>query len=283
MAGNRVCSKCGVEKPATLEFFDNYRDRGKLRQRAFCRDCLNARSRAYRAANPNKTREWDKRNQEKNRGAGSDYVKRKYARTDKAKAREALHRWKAENPDKVRVMEVARNERVKEQRRTDPTFREQCNKRARRWRERRKDDPAYREARNESSRKWHAKNKNRQNAYKRRLNAQRRKTDINFKIRNNIRRRINLALKEGKKGGRALTALGCSIDALRRHIEKQFLPGMTWDNWGRGWNGAREWHLDHIKPLSSFDLSDPEQFSIACHHTNLKPLWAADNIAKGAA
>ncbi len=49
---------------------------------------------------------------------------------------------------------------------------------------------------------------------------------------------------------------------------------MSWDNYG-------EWHLDHIRPLSSFDIADRAQFLIAAHYTNYQPLWAADNISKG--
>jgi hypothetical protein len=50
---------------------------------------------------------------------------------------------------------------------------------------------------------------------------------------------------------------------------------MTWDNYG-------ERHVDHIRPLSSFDLTVREEFLQACHFTNLQPLWAEENISKGA-
>ena len=51
---------------------------------------------------------------------------------------------------------------------------------------------------------------------------------------------------------------------------------MTWENYGR--NG---WEIDHIKPLSKCDLTDPEQFKEVCNYTNLQPLWAEDNLSKG--
>lgn len=76
-------------------------------------------------------------------------------------------------------------------------------------------------------------------------------------------------------GNRTIEFLGCSVDHFRQHLEAQFLPGMSWDN-------RPDWHIDHIRPLSSFDLSDPEQFKAVSHYTNLQPLWAIDNLRKGA-
>ena len=82
---------------------------------------------------------------------------------------------------------------------------------------------------------------------------------------------------EGKqKAGSAVRDLGCSIPAFRLYIENQFEPGMSWDNYGK-------WHLDHVMPLSGFDLTDRTQFLEACNWLNYQPLWAADNIRKGGA
>src|SRR5947207_6212950 len=68
--------------------------------------------------------------------------------------------------------------------------------------------------------------------------------------------------------------LGCSLSDLASHIESNFLPGMSWEN-------RNLWHLDHIRPLKTFDLSDPTQLAVACHVSNLQPLWAGDNLKKG--
>jgi hypothetical protein len=100
--------------------------------------------------------------------------------------------------------------------------------------------------------------------------------DILFKLRSILRARLNNALKANQKTGSAVKDLGCSTAELKIYLESKFLPGMTWDNWSRD-----GWHIDHIKPLSSFDLTDPEQLKIACHYTNLQPLWAKDNLSKG--
>jgi hypothetical protein len=86
---------------------------------------------------------------------------------------------------------------------------------------------------------------------------------------------LKSAIKGNFKIGSAVNDLGCSIEQLKQYLESKFLLGMTWDNWT-----TDGWHIDHIKPLASFDLTDKKQFLEACHYTNLQPLWATDNIIK---
>jgi hypothetical protein len=82
-------------------------------------------------------------------------------------------------------------------------------------------------------------------------------------------------LKGKQKPGSAIAFLGCTVPEAIAHIESLFLPGMDWSNWN-----LHGWHLDHKRPLVSFDLTDPEQMRLACHFTNLQPLWAIDNLTK---
>lgn len=96
-----------------------------------------------------------------------------------------------------------------------------------------------------------------------------------FRLRHTIRGRISNVLRKNGKPGSAIKLLGCTVPEAKAHIESQFQPGMSWANWG-------EWHIDHIRPLAAFDLSDPEQLAEACHFTNLQPLWAVENMRKGA-
>ena len=104
--------------------------------------------------------------------------------------------------------------------------------------------------------------------------AQRRhryKTDPLYRLACNIRRAMSRSIKVEK----TQTLLGCSFEIFKTYIESKFLPGMTWDNYC--YDG---WHIDHIKPLSWFDITDPTQVAIANHYTNLQPLWAVDNLSK---
>lgn len=75
------------------------------------------------------------------------------------------------------------------------------------------------------------------------------------------------------KKGHSSPYLGCSIKKLVAHIESQLTIGMTWDNYG-------EWHIDHIKPLCTFDLSKEKEIKTAFNYNNLRPLWAEENLSR---
>jgi len=110
--------------------------------------------------------------------------------------------------------------------------------------------------------------------YKKQYINKRRKTNINFKLRSYYRTRIWEVLKGISKSKHTEELLGCTIESFKQHLEKQFKSGMSWNNYGK-------WHVDHIKPLSSFDLSKPEQQKTAFNYMNTQPLWAVDNLSKG--
>jgi len=84
--------------------------------------------------------------------------------------------------------------------------------------------------------------------------------------------RNSLKRLNGKKSSRTIDLLGYSADDLKRHIESLFKEGMSWDNYG-------EWHVDHIKPVSLFNVDD--DISIVNSLENLQPLWAFENLSKG--
>ena len=99
--------------------------------------------------------------------------------------------------------------------------------------------------------------------------------DINFRLTRSLRSRLNIAIRNNWKTGSAIKDLGCSIVELKTYLESHFQSGMTWENYGR-----TGWHIDHIRPLSSFNLNNEKQFKQACHFSNLQPLWAKENINK---
>ncbi len=91
------------------------------------------------------------------------------------------------------------------------------------------------------------------------------------KIRVNCRSRINGYVDKG--GAKSSDLIGCSYDELKAHLEKQFQPGMTWQN-----HTLEGWHIDHIIPLAS--AKTKEDLFKLFHHTNLQPLWGVDNMRK---
>jgi len=144
------------------------------------------------------------------------------------------------------------------------------------------------EARKNYIRKWRENNRQRQREWfaeyrknhREELNRNaaeyraRHKDEPEYKLKKNLRERLRAAMKGITKGKSTMLLVGCSVDELKIYLEKQFKPGMTWDNYG-------EWHIDHIIPCSKFDLLSLEAQMKCFHYTNLQPLWARENIIKG--
>lgn len=176
-----------------------------------------------------------------------------------AAERAACRRWRKNHPGRVKV--VRRRSYIKHHTR--------CLRRSRLWKQNNPEKVLI------SQRLWRKKNPGKLRAEKRRYMARRNLRDPQFRLRNQLRHRIYLAVKSqnGTKSYRTLKLLGCSVEQLREWLEAQFEPGMSWSNHG-------EWHIDHIQPCASFDLSDPAQQRQCFNFTNLQPLWAEDNHLK---
>jgi hypothetical protein len=126
---------------------------------------------------------------------------------------------------------------------------------------------------NKKIRENYQRNKDKINETRRKTLQKRRDEDPKYRAMMALHCRLYMAVKV--KTGKTLELTGCSKEELIRHLESKFTDGMTWDNYG-------EWHIDHIRPCASFDLTDPEEQKRCFHWTNLQPLWAQDNIRKGA-
>jgi len=136
----------------------------------------------------------------------------------------------------------------------------------------------YREANKEKVRaftkSWNDRNKDKQAVYRKR-SYQKRVSTLNGRLEKNLRARLFFALNGKKKTEATIDLLGCSVTQLKQHIASKFKKGMSWDNYG-----YKTWHIDHIRPCDSFDLSDEQQQKECFHYTNLQPLWAKENIRK---
>ena len=139
----------------------------------------------------------------------------------------------------------------------------------------------YRE--NKIERDLYTKNYRKANPDKIRIHKKRHKkkrfqNSIQVRIKKILRSRIESIMRriKQKKLFSLSKAIGCNAEELKNYLESKFLPDMSWDN-----HGLYGWHIDHIKPLCSFDLTDEKQFNEACHYTNLQPLWSKDNLKKG--
>jgi len=113
----------------------------------------------------------------------------------------------------------------------------------------------------------------RSNAYSKR----RRASDPAYRIKMNLSRRMGEAVKDqgSMKSDTSISLFGCTADELKTHLESQFTEGMSWDNYG-----THGWHIDHIRPCASFDLTLDTEQKTCFNYSNVQPLWAKDNILK---
>ena len=102
------------------------------------------------------------------------------------------------------------------------------------------------------------------------------KTDIKYRIMKRLRNRIYCSMLRYKKSATFKKLTGASMEIVWSYLESKFKPGMSRNNYGK------RWHIDHVVPCASFDLTKPEEQFKCFHYTNLQPLWAKENLRKGA-
>ena len=128
---------------------------------------------------------------------------------------------------------------------------------------------------------WCINNKDKHDKWRREYfsnyRKERSKNDVEFRLTLALRSRLVSALKRdcAKKSNSTISLAGCNAKYLRDYLESLFSDGMTWDNYG-----PKGWHIDHVRPCASFDLTDPTQQKKCFHYTNLQPLWWYDNLSK---
>ena len=203
----------------------------------------------------------------------------------------AHKRWRDKNKDTVHANAALWRENNKEKikessRKRYVTHREQVINANLKWRSNNKAKVT------EIARKWREVNKIRYETLRdiwrqenvdkvrlyRRISEKRRRSDARNRISMNISRSIRTHIKGNKKGACWESIVGFTSDELRRHLEKRFSPGMTWDNYGTFWN------IDHIVPISAFNFSSQgdHDFTLCWSLKNLRPLKVSENNKKRA-
>jgi hypothetical protein len=129
----------------------------------------------------------------------------------------------------------------------------------------------------EKNKAWYFRNRDRIILQKNEYERLRKLRDPAFRCVRLLRNRIVEVLKYQRaiKSCRTKELIGCDRDVLVHWIESKFTNGMSWEN-----HGVHGWHIDHIRPCASFDLSDREQQKQCFNYTNLQPMWAKENQIK---
>lgn len=191
-----------------------------------------------------------------NKVKGKEYLEKtcKACRHHKANLR-IRERYRNDENFKKKMLEAGEENRLRHQEAKDETYLKR-RARCKRWQQENKEHIRERD------KGRHAK----------------RYAQTNYRLSKLFGNRIRAMLEESNEWR---TSLGYSIDELKAHLEKQFVPGMTWENHGRG---DECWHIDHIKPVSWFNFSstEDEEFKACWALENLAPKWQFDNLSKGA-
>jgi len=236
-----------------------------------CKVCMAANVRLYRRNNPvsaaSSAKKWRENNKEA--AKASDRAKRE---RKKEAYRASRKEYYAENRELILIKQKARREEnIELYREKDREYallnRETKRKAAKEWRE---NNP---EQAKQSALAWRTGNPEKLKA----IDARRRQK-AHYKVGAHVRSLVHRSIVRGTKSDATFKLLGYTRDQLMAHLERQFLPGMTWENYGP------VWHIDHIVPLAVHNYEAPHHadFKRAWALSNLRPLWARDNMAKGA-
>ena len=93
---------------------------------------------------------------------------------------------------------------------------------------------------------------------------------LDTRLKDNLRRRLSKTLKDTPRHRKAHELLGCGLKHFKKHLESLFTEGMTWENYG-------DWHIDHIRPCMTFDMTKKYNHAKCFHYKNMRPLWGDDN------
>lgn len=252
----KICNQCRDNLP--LDSFKINEHTGK--HQVNCRKCAKKcakKKREYEKRHPDEVIEMRKTYNEKNRKRINSYALKYYHKNkEKLKIKSSQYYYKH------------KEKRLKYAKEYEKKNRKRINERIRLYKHRNI------EKTNAYARKIHKTQK-----YKDTRNKRLRwlwKHDLQFRIKRCLRTRMCQMMKGGIKSKSTIKLFGCSILELKKHLEGQFRPGMNWENHAR-----LGWHIDHILPCDSFDLTKSKEQHKCFHYSNLQPLWATENFRKG--
>lgn len=265
----KVCTKCNCEKPATLEFFHKQK-RGLHGLRSDCKKCASeinrARKHAQYWANPEAARAKSAKFRSENREKVVELRKESY------------YRRRDEILAKARASRLGRLEEINAERRRRYAERREFYRM-----QQREDRKKNREARLARSREYRLRNIEKIREQERvsglRKFHRRYRSDVAFTLKVRTSALLRASLRDGLKSRKTVELLGYTIDDLRAHLESKFTDGMTWEKFMAG-----EIHIDHVRPVSSFNITSDQcdDFKECWSLKNLQPLWAVENLRKGA-
>jgi len=211
---------------------------------------------------------------------------RLYYRENKEKILATCKSWQERNPEKVKEY----RRKINKKRRQDPVIGEQEREATRVWRKNNPDKikayskkywqenkAAITERSREKKKEYVKKNIVHIREIKRKSLNKRMDEDPTVKLSRRISTAVYQCIKSNKQRKSVFKILGYSIGQLKQYLEEQFTTGMTWDNYG-------EWHIDHKVPKSAHNFTTAEDidFKRCWALDNLQPMWAKENLSKGA-
>ncbi len=236
----KVCSKCGVVKPLTNEFF-NVRKDSKDGYRNDCKLCKTLYDNQRYVKNEDKVKEKSNKQYHNNK------------KSIKIKKQEYYKKNKSLFKNKSKVNYIENRElRLEKQKK-------------------------YRENNSKIIDVWKNNNKDKIRLYGREYRKKRMSNDELYKLKIQVGKMVlsTFSRKNWTKRNKTSSIIGCDYKTFKQHIESLFLPGMTWDNHG---SGRGFWHYDHHIPISSAkDVNDIYRLN---HFKNIKPMWEEDNLKK---
>jgi len=250
----KTCSnpKCLKEKPLS-EFYKHSSHKDGLMSQ--CKKCRDKISRIFQKTNKEQIAKYQKEYRDKNREKFQKYRKKRNLQNSE-KNKEYQKTYQRKNAKQIKL---SSNQKYNENKKS-------ILQQQKEYYEKNKEQIKNR------VKKYNSKNREKINKHR----QQKLKINVHYKIKQNLRSRLHSALKGNTKSKRTLELLGCTVEKLKQHLESQFANGMTWDN-----HSSLGWHIDHIRPCASFDLSKPEEQNKCFNYSNLQPLWATENLKKG--